>query len=633
MKIQLKERYRSIAGLTTEDLPDFAILIGRNGAGKSQLLAALAEGQALIPGIGVDEMELYDMGSFHTRNANQANRNANRFARTTADDFLLSQAGGRPLVEFAANIFKAVNRHIENESGAQARDDLGRNLREEIRRLPDFGVFAVGEPRSLYHEGLFDHVIRPLMPEESRTGRGRASDQPPNRFNNNRAALLSAAMKLNGKLPHELVRDDILRAGHYEGDTLSNTVSEVFTASKVDEFIWAHHQIETERVDFRELIGRYREMYRPPWAVLREILAQMRDLAGDDGLFDFDFSDPDGYEITMGNYEQFAFKSEMTNCTTGTKYELDALSSGEKILMALCLVSFNQYLGRRLPKLLLLDELDAVLHPSMVAALVGTLKTLFVPRGTKVLMTSHSPMTVAALEETDIFRMVRTGDHVGIYRTTKSDAINELSEGLATVDVGLRIASYDEAKVVILTEGHNAKHLKKWAELSFPEDVRVFEGLEQHSNDDQLLAYGRMLAKMDTNTHFIIVWDCDAVQKATTLRRELSEIAKVTPYAFKKRADNTIARRGIENNYDEEILEPYSTTTTLNDGTVLSRGFLNNRKTEFAIHILQNGTAEYFTNFQGLHDIVRGILGDVNKPACPRAHPKPESADGHGWTA
>ena len=89
----------------------------------------------------------------------------------------------------------------------------------------------------------------------------------------------------------------------------------------------------------------------------------------------------------------------MTNRSTGAQYDLDSLSSGEMVLMTLCLVSFNQYLGRRRPKLLLLDELDALLHPSMVAALVRTLKTLFVTRGTKVLMTSHSPMTVAALDE------------------------------------------------------------------------------------------------------------------------------------------------------------------------------------------------------------------------------------------
>ena len=133
----------------------------------------------------------------------------------------------------------------------------------------------------------------------------------------------------------------------------------------------------------------------------------MRDAAGDDGLFNFDFSDPDDYELHMGNYERFSFKAQMTNQTTGSRYELDSLSSGERVLMAFCLVSFNRYLGRRPPKLLLLDELDAVLHPSMVAALVAALKTLFVQQGTKVLMTSHSPMTVAALDEADIFRVVR----------------------------------------------------------------------------------------------------------------------------------------------------------------------------------------------------------------------------------
>lgn len=334
----------------------------------------------------------------------------------------------------------------------------------------------------------------------------------------------------------------------------------------------------------------------------------MRDTTGDDGLFNFDFSDPEDYELTIGNYEQFSFKAEMRNRTTGAQYELDSLSSGEGVLIALCLASFNQYLGRRRPRLLLLDELDAVLHPSMVAALVGTLKSLFVPQGTKVLITSHSPMTVAALEEADIFRVVRTGGHVEVSRTTKSEAINELFEGLATVDVGLRIAAYDEAKVTILTEGNNAKHLKRWVELNFPEGVRVFEGLEQHSNNDQLLAYGRLLAKMNTNTHFVVVWDCDSAGKAETLRRELPREAKITPYAFKKRSDNSIAQKGIENNYDENILEPYSTQTTKIDGTLLSRGFQNSRKAEFADHVQRAGTAQYFGNFQELWDIVSSIL-------------------------
>ena len=271
------------------------------------------------------------------------------------------------------------------------------------------------------------------------------------------------------------------------------------------------------------------------------------------------------------------------------------------------------------PKLLLLDELDAVLHPSMVAALVAALKTLFVQQGTKVLMTSHSPMTVAALDEADIFRVVRTGSHVEVALATRSEAIGELSEGLATVDVGLRIAAFDEAKVTILTEGHNAKHLKRWVELNFPKDVRVFDELEQHTNDNQLLAYGRLLAKMGTNTHFLIVWDCDATDNAGALRRDLPKDSRITPFAFTKRQENMIAQKGIENIYDDRILGPYSTTTWSGDGKLLGRGFQNSRKTEFADHVLNEGTHEYFTHYQGLHHMVSQILESLRKPSSTNA--------------
>ena len=36
MKIELRQPYKSIQTLETQELPDFAILIGRNGAGKTQ---------------------------------------------------------------------------------------------------------------------------------------------------------------------------------------------------------------------------------------------------------------------------------------------------------------------------------------------------------------------------------------------------------------------------------------------------------------------------------------------------------------------------------------------------------------------------------------------------------------------
>ena len=227
-------------------------------------------------------------------------------------------------------------------------------------------------------------------------------------------------------------------------------------------------------------------------------------------------------------------------------------------------------------------------------------------------------MTVATLEEADIFRVRRTGARVTVSPTTKSEAIHELSEGLATVDTGLRIAAYDEAKVTILTEGNNARHLRKWVQLNFGQDVHVFDELAEHRSASQLLAYGRLLGRMKTNTHFVIVWDCDATGEAETLRQELSSAADVTPFAFKRRV-NKIANRGIENNYDEKILEPFSLTKIDKDGQILGYELRKGCKTEFANHVLQHGTAQYFVHFEDLRSLISRILGSPCRPASTTA--------------
>ena len=439
-------------------------------------------------------------------------RSSNQFARATADTYL----NGTPLepspVDIAEQIFSQFADQIARISGTGKREEFIANLREMVSQLPDFTVFPQSRPGDSYEEAFYVQVMEPLIPQENDRPR-RQQQTLPTSCAGNPAILISLAMKLCRKLPHELNHDDIMLAGQYEGSIISNVISEVFATYKVDQFIWAHKRIETETIPYATVLAEYHRKYPPPWDILRHAVATMRAAAGEDGLFDFEFSDPDQYELNMGNYEQFQFQTQMTNRTSGAQYDLHSLSSGEKVLMALCLSSFNQQIGRRRPKLLLLDELDAVLHPSMVTALVTTLKELYVARGTKVLLTSHSPMSVAALAETEIFRMVRTGGRVRIGPTTRIDAIDELSEGIATVDAGLRIAAFDDAQVTILTEGNNTRHLKRWVELNFPEGVHVFDQLNQHTSKSQLLSYGRLLGSMDPATHFVIVWDCDAAGK------------------------------------------------------------------------------------------------------------------------
>ena len=57
LQIRLSSAYRSIEKLDASSLPDFAILIGRNGVGKTQLLKALVEGIATASEIPRNEVE------------------------------------------------------------------------------------------------------------------------------------------------------------------------------------------------------------------------------------------------------------------------------------------------------------------------------------------------------------------------------------------------------------------------------------------------------------------------------------------------------------------------------------------------------------------------------------------------
>ena len=151
-------------------------------------------------------------------------------------------------------------------------------------------------------------------------------------------------------LPHELTFGDIVRASYYEGKTIANTISQIFTSYKHDEYEWARLQFESgERVRYGDLVARYREENPPPWEILRDVMETMREEAGEGGLFDFEFSDPADVRLEMGEFRSFNFETTMTNRTSDTVYGLDDLSSGEKILMTLCLTSFNQRLAGDAP--------------------------------------------------------------------------------------------------------------------------------------------------------------------------------------------------------------------------------------------------------------------------------------------
>ncbi len=366
MKIELKRSYLSISELECPELPDFTVLTGQNGAGKTQLLQALQGGHAAVPGIDEKSIELYDLASFQP-NAGGGGIASIDLAKSTARHYLESH-DGMLLIDVAREIYEQFKSRRESGESPEGGNAFDRDLRRRIKRVRDFSRFPTGqsEGADTYENSLRDLVWAPLKERvrQARSNRDRRN-QP---FSGDPVALISMAMKQSGKLPHELTREDINRAAHYAGNIIENKISRVFAEYKRGQYEWAHTQFETRghAVSWDEVLTEYQQHYPPPWDSLRDVMARMREATGENCLFDFDFSDPANVLLGIGNIREFKFGAKMTNKTTGEQYGLDSLSSGEKILMSLCLAAFNQRLGGRRPKLLLLDELDAMLHPSMI---------------------------------------------------------------------------------------------------------------------------------------------------------------------------------------------------------------------------------------------------------------------------
>ena len=200
-----------------------------------------------------------------------------RFAQDTAIRYF-SRSSGPALAEVAESIFRKIRNDFELGDSADGRRAFDDAWRREIRRMPEFGYFSNMEGSdavSTYSRKIRRDVIGPL---NSRNANSRTStSNEKGSCGTDPAALLSLAVKLTGKLPQELCRDDVLRAAHYEGDTIANQLSQAFTRDKVEQCSWAHMQSEAGEKSVQSLMAEYRQERCPPWVTLRGNLDRMRE--------------------------------------------------------------------------------------------------------------------------------------------------------------------------------------------------------------------------------------------------------------------------------------------------------------------------------------------------------------------
>jgi energy-coupling factor transporter ATP-binding protein EcfA2 len=120
------------------------------------------------------------------------------------------------------------------------------------------------------------------------------------------------------------------------------------------------------------------------------------------------------------------------------------LSSGELRLLGLVLWLYNSKHHGRFPRLFLMDEPDAHLHPSMARHFINVVKEVLVDRyKVRVILSTHSPSTVALAPDGSIFEMSKNSPRI-IPSKSKAATIGLLTAGLVIVTPSTRFVFVED---------------------------------------------------------------------------------------------------------------------------------------------------------------------------------------------
>lgn len=166
-----------------------------------------------------------------------------------------------------------------------------------------------------------------------------------------------------------------------------------------------------------EFSSRYGE---PPWQILNDILEKTS--------MNYRFYLPKSF-----NRNSF-FELKFIDIENEVEVYIDQMSSGEKTILKVVASLYELEVIDNLPDILLFDEIDALLHPSLSKKVVSVLHDYIVQKkNKKVILVTHSPSTVAVAPEESIYLCERAGFEVR--KVSKDEAINNLIQGVHSLSI------------------------------------------------------------------------------------------------------------------------------------------------------------------------------------------------------
>lgn len=150
------------------------------------------------------------------------------------------------------------------------------------------------------------------------------------------------------------------------------------------------------------------------------------------------------YRVNHPENDTLNFQCRFSDTTHVTPpIEFSDLSSGEKMIVTFILWTYNQKISS-LNNLIIMDEPDAHLHPSMCKLFLKIVSEILVQQyGVQVILTTHNPSTVALSPEGSIFIMNKSGSE-RIVKSTKTEALEKLTENLLLVTTSFRLVLVED---------------------------------------------------------------------------------------------------------------------------------------------------------------------------------------------
>jgi len=304
--------------------------------------------------------------------------------------------------------------------------------------------------------------------------------------------ILSNLEKTTGKPPHDLSYNEFITAIDYDfvlqgKQDITNEITQLFLS-----YHFRFLDLKSKDTPEDQIQS---QLSKAPWAILNEILEST--------TLGYKCSDPSSISF-LGKYRAELIAAD------GTVVQIADLSSGEKTLLTSLLWLYASENFSVFHKLLLLDEPDAHLHPQLTKDFLRVINDILVEKyETRVIMTTHSPSTVALTPNKSLYYMQKVTSENRIVKQPKSECIKNLLQGVHSITIipehkkQIFTESQFDALVYEKLYSYFLENLKKEIFLSF-----ISSGIKGSGSCEHVIETTQSLRNAgNTFTFGIVDWD------------------------------------------------------------------------------------------------------------------------------